>query len=350
MINRCALALALFMATATSAQAYDIVTGGKTGTYIQIGQNIGALAGHFDIDLNAVESAGSIENVNAVYKRPVTPLGIVQSDVLGWIAVRSNDPELRSIAEKTRLVFPLYNEEVHVLARTGIESLSDLNGKRVGIGKAGSGTELTATMMLATAGIRPQESVNIAAGDAVDAMRAGRLDAMFYVAGYPVKLFAERVSDADGFHLLPITEPALLEFYPSSEIPAGTYAWQSQAVPVIAVKATLMTYDFPKTSQYLKDSCAAVARIARAIQDNIAWLRAHGHPKWKQVQLDLKIPGWTQSSCVQEGLDPSSPSLVVKGTPASTGSGGDICTQGCQEIDNAVRRTLCEMKCLNESQ
>ena len=340
----CALAL-----SAPAAQAYDIVTGGKTGTYIQIGQNIGALVDHFNVDLQAVESAGSIENVNAVYKRPVTPLGIVQSDVLGWIKVRSNDPELRNIAAKTRLVFPLYNEEVHVLARREIASLEDLAGKRVAVGKAGSGSELTATMMLATAGIAPAETRNMAAGDALAALKAGTLDAMVYVAGYPVKLFTDGVAAGDGLHLLPITSPALLEFYPGSQIPAGTYSWQAAAVPVIAVKATLMTYDFPQTSQYLRDSCATVARIARAVQDNLGWLRAHGHPKWQQVDLTLKVPGWTQSACVRDGLDPAKPALVL---PASAGAaaGGGSCTEACQAEENPVRRSLCEMKCMSEGQ
>ena len=339
--------LALLIAT-PAAQAYDIVTGGKSGTYIQIGRNIGALAARFDVELEAVESAGSIENVNAVYKRPVTPLGIVQSDVLGWIAVRSNDPELRDIAAKTRLVFPLYNEEVHVLARADIASLADLGGKRVAIGKAGSGSELTATMMLATAGIAPAKTLNIGGGDALAALKAGQIDAMFYVAGYPVALFAEQVGAADGLHLLPLNDPALLEFYPNSEIPAGTYPWQAAAVPVIAVKATLMTYDFPQTSKYLRDSCAAVARIARAIQDNIGWLRANGHPKWQQVDLSLAVPGWTQSACVRDGLDSSKPALVVPASASAPDAGS--CTAACQAEENPVRRTLCEMNCLNASQ
>ncbi|MEM7224680.1 MAG: TAXI family TRAP transporter solute-binding subunit [Pseudomonadota bacterium] len=344
MAHRLLGALFTLLLAASPAQAYDIVTGGKSGTYIQIGRNIGELVKQFNVDLKAVESAGSIENVNAVYKRPVTPLGIVQSDVLGWIAVRSNDPELRNIAAKTRLVFPLYNEEVHVLARKGVASLADLNGKRVAIGRAGSGSELTATMMLATAGITPAETINIGAEEALARLKAGTLDAMVYVAGYPVKLLSDQVGSGDGLHLLPIDDPALLEFYPASEIPAGTYGWQASAVPVIAVKATLMTYDFPQTSQYLRNSCAAVAKVARAIRDNIDWLRANGHPKWRQVDLDFQVPGWTQSTCVRDGLDSAKPDLLVP-TSASP-AGGEACKKACQAEENPVRRSLCEIKCL----
>jgi len=132
-----------------------------------------------------VESAGSMENVAAVYKRRVTPLGIVQSDVLDFILTTPNDEQLRKIARKIRMVFPLYNEEIHVLARPDVASFEDLTGKRIGVGKPNSGTNLTATLLLATAGIRPAETLNVGGSDAITAMRHGRLDAMVYVAGIP---------------------------------------------------------------------------------------------------------------------------------------------------------------------
>ena len=159
---------------------------------------------------------------------------------------------------------------------------------------------------------------------------------------------AEQVAAADGLHLVALDSPALLEFYPASEIPAGTYPWQAAGVPVIAVKATLMTYDFPQTSKYLRDSCAAVARTARAIQDNIGWLRAHGHPKWRQVDLTLEVPGWSQSACVRDGLDPAEPALVIPA--AASSAGANSCTEDCQAEENPVRRNLCEMKCLSDGQ
>jgi len=32
------------------------------------------------------------------------------------------------------------------------------------------------------------------------------------------------------------------------------------------------------------------------------WLRKHGHPKWKQVDLDMPLKGWDQYDCVQKYL------------------------------------------------
>ncbi len=43
--------------------------------------------------------------------------------------------------------------------------------------------------------------------------QGGDIDAMFYVAGIPVKLFKGDVSEEDGLALLPITNKSIVEFY-----------------------------------------------------------------------------------------------------------------------------------------
>ena len=92
-----------------------IMTGGKKGTYYQFGLNLKELVKSKDIRLKVSNSAGSIENLYAVYERPHTQMGIVQSDVLAFVSQLQSDPTLKRIANKTKMVFPLYNEEVHLL-------------------------------------------------------------------------------------------------------------------------------------------------------------------------------------------------------------------------------------------
>ena len=64
--------------------------------------------------------------------------------------------------------------------------------------------------------------VPIDTGEALAELKAGRIDAMFYVAGYPVKLLKEDVTEKDGLALIPITNKSITEFYPRAEIPANT--------------------------------------------------------------------------------------------------------------------------------
>src|SRR5262249_56753535 len=105
---------------AESASELGIITGGEKGTYYQFGLDLQRLVKQNGIDLSVYPSKGSIENVYAVYQRPATQLGIVQSDVLAFVVRIQSDPVLKRIAKKTKLVFPLYNEEVHLLGRKGI--------------------------------------------------------------------------------------------------------------------------------------------------------------------------------------------------------------------------------------
>ena len=48
-----------------------------------------------------------MENIYAVYQKPITQLGIVQSDALAFIAKVDTNPVLKRIAPKTRMFFPL---------------------------------------------------------------------------------------------------------------------------------------------------------------------------------------------------------------------------------------------------
>jgi TRAP transporter TAXI family solute receptor len=286
----------LSLSTVSYGVDLAIMTGGTKGTYFQFGLNLKELVKDRDIRLRVNNSTGSIENLYAVYQRPYTQMGIVQSDVLAFVARLQSDPTLKKIAKKTRMVFPLYNEEVHLLGRRELLNFDDLNGKRVAIGKEGSGTYLTARLLFEVSGIEPAEMVPVGTDEALARLKAGDIDAMFYVAGFPVKLFEGDVSEADGLALIPITNKSIVEFYPLAEIPAKTYPWQPEVVNTVAVKAVLVSFNFRRAN------CEFVGQFARILNDNMDWLRENGHPKWRFVDLNYPLKGWEQYDCVKKYL------------------------------------------------
>jgi uncharacterized protein len=204
------------------ANDLGMVTGSEKGTYYQFGLNLQALAKQKGINLAVHPSRGSIENVFAVYQRPGVQMGIVQSDVLAFVARVETDPVLKRIARKTRMIFPLYNEEVHLIGRPEITGFDDLADRRVAIGREGSGNLLTSRLLFRMAEVTPREMLTIDTDEALAALKAGRIDAMFYVAGFPVKLLSEGVAETDKLALIPIANKSITEFYPRAEIPAGT--------------------------------------------------------------------------------------------------------------------------------
>jgi TRAP transporter TAXI family solute receptor len=281
------------------AQDMGITTGNKRGTYFQFGLNLAQLMKSRNIKLNVLDSAGSVQNVYAVYKAPGVQLGIVQSDVLAFITKIQTDTTLARVASKTRMVFPLYNEEVHLIGQQGIADFDDLADRVVAIGEEGSGTYLTAKILFEVSEVKPRELVAIGTDEGLAQLKQRKIDAMFYVAGQPVKLFSEAVTAQDKLALIPITNKSILDFYLDVQIPAKTYEWQDQLVNTIAVKAVLVSYDFRGIN------CDNVGKFAKTLQDNLEWLKTNGHPKWKSVDLNAPVKGWEQYDCVKKVLQPS---------------------------------------------
>jgi uncharacterized protein len=301
------VATLMFWSHAPAGQM-NIMTGGEKGTYYQFGLNLQQLVKSKGIDLGVQPSTGSIENLYAVFKKPNTQIGILQSDVLAFVTRVQSNPTLVRIAQKTKLVFPLYNEEVHLLGKNNILNFEELQGKRIAVGEDGSGTYLTAMLIFEVTGIKPSEIVTVGTDVALSKLKAGEIDAMFYVAGFPVKLFTEDVTESDGLALIPIKNAKAAEFYPQAYIPAGTYPWQHSEITTVAVKAFLVSFDFRNLN------CESVGLFAKILYENLDWLRQNGHPKWKSVDLNFPLKGWEQYDCVSKYLDtitsPAKPSQI----------------------------------------
>ena len=84
---------------ARAATELGLITGGEKSTYYQFGLNLQRLLKERGIDFSVYPSRGSIENIYAVYQRPATQLGIVQSDVLAFVARVQSDQTLKRIAK-----------------------------------------------------------------------------------------------------------------------------------------------------------------------------------------------------------------------------------------------------------
>ena len=288
----------IILSTSANGQEMGIVTGSETGTYIKIGKDISRLMSQqTNINLTVYPSEGSKSNVADVYERQGVQLAIVQSDVLSSIRSKgkAGNEGLLRIADKVKMVFPLYNEEVHILARNSISSFSDFEGIIVAVGASGSGTNITANFVFEIAGITPGNTIKVGGKEALSMLSNGTIDAMIYVSGYPVKLFES--IDNEKVKLLTIIDKSVSEYYPPSTIPANTYPFQVEAVDTVAVKAVLMSYDYRRTH------CNNVGLVAKTIYNNFDWLKQNGHSKWKSVDLDFNLSKWEQYSCVKKALE-----------------------------------------------
>src|SRR5258705_7938774 len=117
--------------------------------------------------------------------------------------------------------------------------------------------------------------VPIDTGEALAELKAGRIDAMFYVAGFPVKLLKDDVTEKDGLELIPITNKSITEFYPRADIPANVYEWQKTPVNSVAVKAALGSFHFRPPD------CDNIRRFAQTMSKQKPWVLPNGLPESK---------------------------------------------------------------------
>lgn len=286
-----------------------MVTGPTVGTYYKIGQDIAKVAASSKLTVDVKESGGSVANIERMSSKENANLGIVQSDVLGFLKRTGGKDGLQSMTWNLRMVFPLYNEEVHIFAPKSISQFEDLKGKRIIVGDEGSGSWVTANNLLAMTKIKPGKTIKMDPAEGVAAVMTGKADALVFVAGKPVKLF-KNIEDlkssnnaafqnlANNFHFLPLIREDMLKEYAAAEITPQDYSFLSTPVPTIAVTAVLVSYDFSgKGGPVYRERCAAIKTLSQAIRLNMKWLGERGHPKWREVNPDAEVTLWKRDNC-----------------------------------------------------
>jgi TRAP transporter TAXI family solute receptor len=207
------------------------------------------------LTLKVIESPGSVRNVEAI-QNGEADLGFAFADVAYVAFVGRLHDEAFS---RLRGIAVLQLNPLHVLVRveSPIRDVSGLRGRRVGVGPPGSGTALTAGLMLRAFGIDP-ESVRaeyLQFNEASKRLIAGQLDALFVNASYPSE--SVTLATKAGARLLAIEGAAvdrLRHDYPFlrlTAIPAGTYPAHPRPVHTIGVDNVLVcSTDLPEDLVY----------------------------------------------------------------------------------------------------
>ena len=167
-------------------KAVRIATGGQDGAYYAFAQKYARLLARDGITLEVVSTAGSIET--DLLKAGAVSLALVQ----GGSAADADTKQMESLGG-------LFLEPVWVFHRkpARINRLPDLNGRRVAVGAAGSGTYLLALRLLSADGISDSNATLLRENLAQSApsLLAGKIDDAFYVASPEAPLVRKLLQD-----------------------------------------------------------------------------------------------------------------------------------------------------------
>ncbi|MGH6609905.1 MAG: TAXI family TRAP transporter solute-binding subunit, partial [Burkholderiaceae bacterium] len=283
---------------AIAAAEYKIVTASARGTYIQIGRDLAQfVASGADIDLDALPSAGSAENVRRLRYEPGVKFALVQSDVYQAFLdmAASGNGEAGDMIRPLRVIMPLYNEEIHFIARADSDRnyVHEIRNAKINAGELGSGTALTSATLyrLMFGESMPEANATFLSNEdaLVKLITDKTIEVVAVVAGQPAKLLADMKPEArqhikllkfDPNH--PASKAALKSYFPATVRASNYPNLLAEDLPGLAVKAFLVTYDYR-----VKGTEGSLRQFARSLCKNFPTLQEKGHPKWREVELSL---------------------------------------------------------------
>ncbi len=176
----------MFMAPAPPKRI-TIAGGAAGGAYAATAQAFADVLRGFDVEVDVLETAGSVDNLARVKSR-AADVGIVQTGVTADVG-----------AGDARSLGAVFYEPLWVFHRSAlrVDDLQDLAGRRVAIGPEGSGVRALAVMLLTEAGVAPDAytAVPLAGQAAAAALQAGEIDIAMVVSGPTTAWIAGLVGD-----------------------------------------------------------------------------------------------------------------------------------------------------------
>jgi TRAP transporter TAXI family solute receptor len=272
----------------TKAKTVSLGTGELSGVYYPVGEAICEIVDR-DTNKNGVRcsvegTAGSAYNLDAIRNGDLE-FGIVQSD-LAYAAYRGEGAYADKPFDELRSVLILYPELVTIMvqAGSGIHEIAELAGRRVNVGRIGSGAFATWDAIEAAIGWKDgkkPEITDLPVDAASHALCSGKIDAEVLVIGHPSGTVRTQLS-ACATDFVTVSGPeidALVSGAPylkKESIPGAVYG-RTVDTPTIGIHAVLMTSE--------SENAKAVAAFAQAIIAQVSDLRTK-HPALANMTVE----------------------------------------------------------------
>jgi len=257
---------AVAMTAALLGQAQDrqfiaIGTGGPTGVYFQVGQAVcqmvhaEAAEGRKEgmkhgLRCSAPSTGGSTYNIGQISQGELD-FGVAQADWQFHAYNCSNEDKVTCFKD-LRAVFSVHPEPYHIIAAqgSGINSWSDLEGKRFNIGNPGSGQRGTTEELMNCQGWGTDkfaQATELTSTEQASALCDGKIDAFGYTVGVPNAGVSVATDGCDAY-IVDLSDDMCAQklvdehaYYSFATIPQGTYKTTDKDTTTFGVRATFVT-------------------------------------------------------------------------------------------------------------
>jgi TRAP transporter TAXI family solute receptor len=171
---------------------------------------------------------------------------------------------------------------------SGVTSVADLKGKRIGMGQPGGVSMLDADVLMAKVAGDDFEPFRVRLGDMVDMLSDGNIDAALWNGSFPLAPVIKLAATRD-LKLIPVDDDFFAELqadYPPYfrlSVPAGTYEGVASDVPTYGLaNGLVISADVPEERVYL---------MTKAVFENLDAL-AGVHPAFGKMSKETVLNGF----------------------------------------------------------
>ena len=291
-----------------------VISGNPNGTYLYLAYDMSAvLDDGNNLRVLPVIGKGGYQNVMDVLHLRGIDLCITQSNIMTYL--KKTGEMGPNIENRLAFISRLYNEEMHILAGAGINTVKELDGKKVNFSDVGSGTQFSTRLIFDLLGIKATE-INVGQADGYQMVKSGEIAATVLIAGKPTGSFAKFKLEP-GMKLLPVpyTEALEQDYFPAkltSEDYPGLIP-NGAAIETVAVASVLASYNWPRET----DRYRRVASFVEAFFTKFAELQKPArHAKWKEANINSSLKGWKRFAAAEEWLARNADNRATASAPA----------------------------------
>ena len=235
------------------AEKLDIVlaTGSTSANYYAVGGVMSTVLNDklTKSNITVTSTGASKANVQLLQDNEAN-FAILQNDVAYYASTGTDLFEGEAAYTEWGALCSLYDEVVQVFTLDpSIKSFSDLKGKTVSVGAAGSGDNFAAGQIFAEFDMTFDDvnAVYQSYSDSAEGMKDGKIDAAFCVSGAPTTALVDRAATAGKpLNIITLEDEHIdglmadYPFYAKTVIPAGTYDKQDADITTVAIRAMLV--------------------------------------------------------------------------------------------------------------
>ncbi len=247
-----------------------------------------------------IAGKGPVQALTDLVKLRGVDAVMLTSDTLLFMETNGLIPDLGS---KVAFAVRLADLDIHVIARDGIDTLADLNGKTIASGPTAS-SSYVASQLLISAHEISAKILETSRSGAVEAVVAGKADAAILVGAKPLA----ELRDVKGLHFLGVTAPGSLNgAYSPSLLHHADYPDlipDKTSIETISSSLVIAASNWPRgTVQY--------ERTRRLVDALFAALQP-GRDNAADINFAAKVPGWSRHAAAEDALKQHADRLQTK--------------------------------------